>query len=474
MALVPLLFIPHVAAHVSGRGLILLLPTQLFVAGGAAVVLVSFVLLALIPMKKHSSSSGRRVKIFSIDGLSWLPWLSIASLSFTLFLVFAGWYGSRDPLRNPMPLFIWSLWWPGMTIITLLLGNIWSAVNPWTGLYQLIVKRTKVFPVISYPRRLAYMPAVFFFAAFAWLELIHPSPTDPAFLSNVVLSYLILQFIGLFLFGEAWMKHCEAFSVFFTMVSWNSPVSAEKVSNVLKTGRGDETSAAEKLEVYVGYPTRKLMGTNISDFSHILFIILSLSTVSFDGFSRTFTWLAMIGVNPLDYPGRTALLIPNTFGMLVMFAAIFTIFAVATFLAKAVVFRSIGLQKIMALFIPSIVPIAMGYHVAHYFPYILADFQTVYHAFSDPFGLKWNLFGVSGPPAIPSFLKDPIRLYYVYYVQVALIVLVHVIAVYVGHRIAIELSNKVEQAMVSQLPMTLLMVAYTMFGLSLLSMPTAD
>ncbi|MEM3102271.1 MAG: hypothetical protein QXH11_02730, partial [Candidatus Caldarchaeum sp.] len=51
---------PVVSAHVSGRGLILLLPTNLFIAGGAAVVAASFALLTLVPIKRIVSLSNHR------------------------------------------------------------------------------------------------------------------------------------------------------------------------------------------------------------------------------------------------------------------------------------------------------------------------------------------------------------------------------------------------------------------------------
>ena len=47
----------------------------------------------------------------------------------------------------------------------------------------------------------------------------------------------------------------------------------------------------------------------------MLFVLLTLSSVSFDGLSRTFWWLALGGINPLEYPGRTAVVDRNTFGL---------------------------------------------------------------------------------------------------------------------------------------------------------------
>lgn len=474
---------PVVSAHVSGRGLILLLPTNLFIAGGAAVVAASFALLTLVPIKRIVSLSNHRGKVIVLKW-SWAgKWVSVASLAFFSFLILTGFYGARDPLRNPAPLFIWSFWWPGMTFASTILGDVWSFLNPWTGICELIAesrvfRRKTIRPPLKYPEKLGYIPAIIALMLFAWVELVYPSPTDPEILSTLAVVYLVYIFAGIALFGKvAWLEHCEAFTVFFKMVSWISPISVSEPyshRDVAAVSDGGVFSGRRASKVVISLPTANLTRKRRLSLSHTLFILLALSTVSFDGFSRTFTWLSFIGVNPLDYPGRTLLVPMNSLSLLGAFLAMAIAYALANTLAKLLVFRTHSLSAIMGMFIPSIIPIALGYHIAHYFPFFLNDIQMVYASFSDPFGLGWNLLGVSGPPAIPSFLKDPYQVYYLYYVQVGLIVLVHVLAVYVSHVIALREVNSVRKAMISQVPMTLLMVAYTIFGLWLLSSPSID
>jgi hypothetical protein len=57
--------------------------------------------------------------------------------------------------------------------------------------------------------------------------------------------------------------------------------------------------------------------------------------------------------------------------------------------------------------------------------------------------------------------------------QSGLIVLGHILAVLVAHAIALERFGSGRAAFLSQLPLALLMIAYTAFGLWLLSAPTA-
>ena len=44
----------------------------------------------------------------------------------------------------------------------------------------------------------------------------------------------------------------------------------------------------------------------------------------------------------------------------------------------------------------TLVPIAIGYHLAHYLTFLLIQGQYIIPLASDPFGFGWNLFGTAG------------------------------------------------------------------------------
>ena len=121
----------------------------------------------------------------------------------------------------------------------------------------------------------------------------------------------------------------------------------------------------------------------------------------------------------------------------------------------------------------SIVPIAFGYHFAHYFPTFLVDAQYALRALSDPLERGWNLFGTRDLHVRTSFLADHASIYVIWNVQVAAIVAAHVAAVLVAHILALRRHCSARTALVSQLPMTGLMIGYTVLGLWLLSTPVA-
>ena len=184
-----------VQAHTGARAFILLLPTRLYIFGGALVVALSFVVMALMP------SAGLRALERARWRLGRLPrWgavgPSLGTLTLALGLVIAGHAGSRDPLANPLPLVVWTLWWVGFTFLHALLGNLWALLNPWHGVYRLLtvlpgLRGWRERPPLGYPRRLGYCPAVLWFFAFAWFELVDPAPQDPERLANAIAAYLI-------------------------------------------------------------------------------------------------------------------------------------------------------------------------------------------------------------------------------------------------------------------------------------------
>jgi hypothetical protein len=455
------------AAHVGGGAFILLLPTHLYVAGGVIVVAASFAVTALAPprlFRRLEALSGRW-RLPACPGRERLSTAaSLLCLAGIVLLIVAGLVGSRDPLANPLPLVVWTVWWIGFTYLHALFGNLWARMNPWIGLYRLLTaargRGRPARPLFAYPSWAGHWPAVAGFFAFAWIELIYPAPADPAVLARLVASYLLFQLAGMLAFGERWLRDAEPFSVFFRTVSWLAPVGVAEA----RAGAGHE--------VEVTLPALRLLRVEKPAVSLTAFILLVLASVSFDGLSRTFTWLGLLGENPLDYPGRTALVLPNTLGLLAVFTVLLAAYAVAVgWLARLGRIR-VPATQLFALFGLPLVPVACGYHFAHYLPVFLVDVQYAMRALSDPLARGWDLAGTRDLPVITSFLSDPARVYAVWHAQVALIVAAHVAGVVVAHALALRLAGRAP-ALAGQLPMVLLMIGYTALGLWLLSTPSA-
>jgi hypothetical protein len=118
----------------------------------------------------------------------------------------------------------------------------------------------------------------------------------------------------------------------------------------------------------------------------------------------------------------------------------------------------------------SLVPIAIAYHLAHYYTYLLLAGQFMIPLISDPLGLGWDLFGTAGYQ-LDQGVVDATT---VWYVALITIVAGHVIAVYVAHLSALRHFGEARAAFYSQIPMMVLMVAYTMSSLWIISQPIVN
>jgi hypothetical protein len=118
----------------------------------------------------------------------------------------------------------------------------------------------------------------------------------------------------------------------------------------------------------------------------------------------------------------------------------------------------------------TLVPIAVAYHLAHYFSLLLTAGQFVIPLASDPFGAGWDLFGTAGYKVNLAVLNP----YVFWYGAVVLIVIGHVLAVLQARRVALRLHGTGRAALARELPMMALMVAYTMTSLWILAQPIVE
>jgi hypothetical protein len=442
-------------AHAGERGFVLLMPRGYALWGGTLAVAASFLVLLSMP-----EAPIRRFAAAGI-GLGRLPpmpdtWLSAISFALMFALIAAGLTGTRDPLENPLPLTVWTLWWGGLTAAHALFGNLWASLNPWIAPYRLLRALLRLPETsLAYPPRLGHWPAIATFLAFGWFELVHPAPDDPARLALAVSAYAAITLLGMLLFGaRAWLTHGEAFAVFFRFVSLVAPIQANRDRGVTLVPPG------------AGLVRHGALGPSAA-----LFVLLMLATVSFDGLSKTFWWLGLGGINPLEFPGRTAVMGRNSLGLLLSWAGLSAAFGIAAALGCRLV-RAPAASCFGALVL-SILPIALAYHIAHYLPAFLVNAQYALAAFGDPFSWGWNLLGLAERHPTTSFFADYGSVAVLWTVQSGTIVIGHILAVLVAHAIALERFESGRAAFFSQLPLALLMIAYTAFGLWLLSAPTA-
>lgn len=454
-------------AHTSERAFILLLPTGLYLTGGTLTVALSFFVMALMPARRLRAMEDARWSLGRLPSRGDTA-ISLIAAALAVALVCAGFAGSRDPLSNPLPTVVWTLWWVGLTLLHVVFGNLWAVLNPWTGPYRLLtalpgLRRWRDWPPFAYPAWAGHWPAVVLFLGFAWFELIHPAPQDPDLLAAVVGVYLAGVLVAMLLFGdEIWLQYGEPFTLFFRIVSYLSPFET-------KTESAGDRRRALSLRI----PGMGLPGVDVLPLAATAFVILVLASVSFDGLSRTFWYLDLIGENPLAYPGRTALMGINTIGLISAFLVLGAAYAATVVLGRILAPSSGGGGERLGRFVVSIIPIAFGYHFAHYLPVLMLDGQYAWKTLSDPFALGWDLFGGRDWYVTASFFMDHYLVAVIWKIQVSAIVAAHVAAVAVSHLLALRDGLSLRVTLIGQAPLTALMIGYTLFGLWLLASPAA-
>lgn len=420
---------------------ILTLPTGHYITGAALTVALTAVMGAAstwLPnlQARQIGARAERIPRFVLTYASFLIFLGVMIL---------GILGPSDPMHNLLALVFWTGVWIALPIASMLLGNLWWGLNPWHAPVRMLrglMGRTSHIGL----GRLGYWPAVLGLAGFSWFQIVSLSPSDPEVLVRAMGVYY-LTILGLaVLEGEDWLEQGEFLTVFFAMISRVAPFWRER--------------SGGRVASYFGWPGAQVLRMPPFTLSQIAFVAVALGALSFEGLSETFFWLGLIGQNPLEFAGRSAVMGVNTVGLLA--AWVVTAFGLWVVLALG---RHWGGQRFAAgPMMLSFLAIAAGYHTAHFFVTLLTAAQYTLSALNDPFFRGDAFLGL--PPFYVSlgFLSQPGAMTLLYGVQFAAILGAHLLAVV----LVLKLVGPHARAL-AHLPMTLMMVGYTVFGLWLLS-----
>lgn len=449
-ALVPV----QAAAHVSERALVLLLPTGVWIPAGVAAVAASALILFALP--------GRAVAaLFRPLRLGSAPappgrlarGTSVAGCALLATLVLAGLTGPRDPLANPLSLAVWTGFWILLPLAQAALGDLWGAINPWSGPAALIGVRRGLWPGAL--AGAGQLPAVVVWMLFAAFLLADPAPDDPARLARVVGGYWLATMAAVVLFGPGWLMRGEALGIWLGHLARLAPLWRD--------------AGGWRL----GLPGARLVGARGVGRAGAVFLMAVLGAGSFDGLNETFWWLALIGVNPLEFPGRSAVIGETLAGLSLFCAGLVAVFAATVMAGLALVGARARFAEAFGRLALSLVPIALGYHLAHYLTVLLVNGQYLLAMLNDPLARGADLLGLGHVHVTTSFFNrlETVRL--IWLAQGGAIVLGHVLAVLVAHAIARDMLGDDRRAALSQLPVAVFMTAYTWLGLWILAAPTA-
>lgn len=419
---------------------ILTLPTGWYITGAA----ITVALTALLGGMARTLPDPQPRLILERPVLLPVTLTSYLSCLAFLGLVFVGWYGSRDPMHNLMTLVFWTGIWIALPLGSLLFGHLWRPINPWTGpvrIARLLLGRQGGIGL----SRLGHLPALAGYGGFVWFQIVSMSPDDPAVLATVALAYWAVILALAILEGEDWLEQGEFLTVLMGYLARIAPLWLEF--------RGT------RARLMLGWPGAQVLRMAPLGPSAIAFVTMALAALTFDGLAETFWWLGLIGENPLEPTGRSAVMGVNTLGLLAVWAL-----TAGTILGAIRLGQRLGGGFATGPVMLSFLAIAAGYHAAHYFVTLLTAGQYTLAALNDPLFRGDSYLGLSEFFVSFGFLTDPTLMPAIYGTQFAAILLAHLLAVF----LTLKLAGPATRAL-SHLPMTALMVGYTSLGLWLLS-----
>lgn len=437
-------------AHAFGERYELPLPLWMFVVGGAAVVLVSF----LLVLRRNNAPLPTDAPTDVVPLAAFHPVAGPLSVLVTLLVGLTGVAGMQERSENIAPLFFWVGLWIVVPLTVGLIGDWSRPVNPFatlarlgnsTSLRKLVLARTQ-------PLRWSFgwWPAVGLFVLLVLGELVfNLDTTTPAFVGWTILLYGgACLFLGL-LFGDGFLQQGEVFSGLFD--AWGR-------LGYWRHGAAGSRGFGGGLEVpFDTSPSR------------VVFVLLMLVSNNFDGLLETPTWAAYerrtLGLDP---HGVEALRTGSLFVLVLVVLGVFCAFAYAS--ARAGRFDT-GPVASLAHLLPSLVPIAFGYLVAHYLQYVVTNGQLLFSLLGNP---GFDVWPIHPPYPFNDDYAVDLTVFsnsFYWYLSVVVIVAVHVIAVVIANRRLASRAADVVRARRSEYPWLVAMVAYTAFSLVLIAQP---
>jgi len=400
------------------------LPLAVYVVGAAIAVGLSFVFVLVRDVRGAPPALGEAVVLPSVVRVG----LRAVGLGGWLWVVAQGIAGGGGA-ADVGSLFLWVYGWVGLAAISALGGPVWAWLNPFATLYDLgaaLLRRLGLRGgAAPYPRRLAEWPAVVGFVVFVWLELVFTVAGSGRPLAVVLVLYTGLTLLAMAQWGrDVWLARGEVFSVWFGLLGRLAPWVLD--------------GPPER-----GRLRRQPLGAGLArgpwTLPLVVLVAVATGAILYDGLSQTELWFGFFG---LPSTGVATLLL---LGFLVLIVLLVL---------------GVGARIGWAAIGPGLLPIAVGYLVAHYLTYLLLDGQRIVIAVSDPLQLGWDLFGTAFYE--PSIAWLPPSLLWT--IQLVAVVGGHMVGAWAGHLAAVRAAGprtSARELRLRQVPLAALMVFLT-------------
>ena len=421
------------------------LPFSLVMIGAVLALVISFAILIFAWRQPRFERVGGR----PVRGLTAVVDNPVVTLiARALVLATYVWAGlammvGQDLLTNPMFGFVFVWMWVGLVPISLLLGQFWRATNPLRTIHGGLCAVARIDPqqgLVTLQAGIGVWPAAVGLFGFGWLELVQPDRTTLAVLRLWALAWLVILILGAIVFGQRWIGAADPFEVYASTIAQMS----------IWRRVGDELRLVNPLAGLNAW--RAPPGATAV-------VAALLGSTAFDSFTNTTWWIQTVQNSAVPT------VVWGSGGLLAMIIIVFVSFSLAAAWMGRYGDRPATVYP--RLMVGSLLPIVLGYVVAHYATLLIVEGQRTAINFSDPLGRGWNVFGSAEMGVNSGIFNHPTA---VAMTQLCAIVGGHVLGIVCAHEKSVALLPP-DRAIRGQLPLLLVMIGYTCAGLLLLFSP---
>lgn len=417
-----------VLAHGVGRVYESPLSLESYLLGGALAVLLAFAIQAF--SKDREVREPRQIGtpklargIISVAGVVGLAWLLV-----TIVFIFV------EPGRGFTlgPLLFWVAFVVLVVFLSALVAGLWDRANPWITLERLVRVDPDERPGVRPPQWLG--PALVY--TVFWFELVSTKGFDPGFILLFLALYTVFFLTLRPRYGEYWVE-VDPFSILFGFAERSAPFVIS-----------EEGVAARS-------PVAGLIHDKPMPVALFWSVFILMGATTLDNLRETLAWS-----NFMHNSGLTRIE-PMLFDSisLLLFAVPFLL----PYLATAAIATKWN-QKEMTFYETartygwSLAPIGVAYVLAHNMSLLIVGGPLIVQ----------DLFGAVTSNALESYEASP-KL--AWFLEIAVIVIGHILGVVSAHRIAQRLTADNRAAVKSHVALAILMSIFTMATLYLLSQP---
>jgi hypothetical protein len=428
-------------AHGVGTRADLPLPPMLAVVGGGLVLVISFAVLAVSWRRPRfaGGNGGQPVPATLqrvLDARALRVVLQGLTLAAMVLVCVIGLAGPQVTERNLAPWVFYIIFWVGLVPASLLCGPVWRVLNPLRLVHTVlaaVLRLDRARGPVDLPERIGYWPAAVSIIVFAWMELVYPRGSESATVAVFVLSYAVVHTVAALLVGRRWFERGDGFEVYSALLGAMAPIGRRT------DGRLVLRNPFEGLDAIRGAP------------GLVSVVVALVGSTAYDGLSHTSWWNWNVPTGTVN----------ATIELLCTVLLIALIYLLGTWSLVGPAKQQDG-SRSAAAFAHSIVPIAAGYAIAHYFSALFFEGQQAFILSSDPFGKGWNLFGTAGNVIDYTIVAIPT----IALVQIFGIVTGHLTAAVCAHERAVQLFPP-RAARSVQYPLLVAMVGLTMGAVGL-------